>query len=97
VATTREPADHPLVAVCRDAGLNCYRGDSSDLLDRHYQVGKLYQASAIIKIPSDCPLIDPRIIDRVIDDRFRLALAGAYGEVYRDQQDRCDRPSPPPT
>ena len=66
VATTREPADDPLVAMCRDAGFNCYRGDSNDLLDRHYQVGKLYQASAVIKIPSDCPLIDPRVIDRVI-------------------------------
>lgn len=79
VATTREPADDPLVAVCRDAGLNCYRGDSSDLLDRHYQAGKLYQASAVIKIPSDCPLIDPRIIDRVI--AHYLAHRGGYDFV----------------
>jgi spore coat polysaccharide biosynthesis protein SpsF len=36
------------------------------LLDRHYQVACKTAADAVVKIPSDCPLIDPRIIDRVI-------------------------------
>lgn len=66
VATTREAADDPLAALCRDEGIACYRGDTSDLLDRHYQTGRLYGATTVIKIPSDCPLIDPQVIDRVI-------------------------------
>lgn len=66
VATTTQAADDPIDALCRAEGFPCYRGDAGDLLDRHYQAGKLYGASTVIKIPSDCPLIDPRVIDRVI-------------------------------
>ncbi|MCW5846160.1 MAG: glycosyltransferase family protein [Anaerolineae bacterium] len=66
VATTTQAADDPIDDLCRAEGFPCYRGDADDLLDRHYQAGKLYNASAVIKIPSDCPLIDPRVIDRVI-------------------------------
>jgi spore coat polysaccharide biosynthesis protein SpsF len=66
VATTTEPADDPLAELCRAEGLACFRGDTNDLLDRHYQTGRLFGAAAVIKIPSDCPLIDPRVIDRVI-------------------------------
>lgn len=66
VATTIDPSDDPVAAVCAAEGFNCFRGDPLDLLDRHYQVGRRYEAGTVIKIPSDCPLIDPRIIDRVI-------------------------------
>ena len=66
VATTTESADDPLVELCRAEGLACFRGDTNDLLDRHYQAGRLFGATTVIKIPSDCPLIDPRLIDRVI-------------------------------
>ncbi len=66
VATTTDAADDPIVTLCSAEGFPCYRGDAADLLDRHYRAGELYDAAAVIKIPSDCPLIDPRIIDRVI-------------------------------
>ena len=66
IATTTDAADDPIVALCAREGLMCYRGDANDLLDRHYQAGLLFDAATVIKIPSDCPLIDPRVIDRVI-------------------------------
>lgn len=66
VATTTDAADDPLVELCNEEGFNCYRGDAADLLDRHYQAGRQWHATTVIKIPSDCPLIDPDIIDRVI-------------------------------
>lgn len=66
VATTTDDSDDPIAALCAEEGFACYRGDSLDLLDRHYQAARLYKASTVIKIPSDCPLIDPRVIDRVI-------------------------------
>ncbi|MEQ1743993.1 MAG: glycosyltransferase family protein [Saprospiraceae bacterium] len=70
VATTTDPADDPIEALCQERGLPCYRGSVYDLLDRHYQTGLLYGADAVAKIPSDCPLIDPAVIDRV----FRFFL-----------------------
>lgn len=79
VATTNDAADDPIVRLCREEGFPCYRGDAADLLDRHYRAGKQYDAATVIKIPSDCPLIDPRIIDRVI--AFFLAHPDEYDYV----------------
>ncbi|HOU40583.1 MAG TPA: glycosyltransferase family protein [Promineifilum sp.] len=66
VATTTAPDDDPIADLCRAEGWPCFRGDPLDLLDRHYQAGLAYGATAVAKIPSDCPLIDPAIIDRVL-------------------------------
>lgn len=67
VATTAEPSDDLIEALCLQHGLRCYRGSTNDLLDRHYQAGRLWNADAVAKIPSDCPLIDPAVIDRVFE------------------------------
>lgn len=67
VATTTEKSDDPIEAICKEKGWNIYRGHSTDLLDRHYQAARLYEADAVVKIPSDCPLIDPQIIDKVLN------------------------------
>jgi spore coat polysaccharide biosynthesis protein SpsF len=66
VATTTEPSDNPVEQLCSDLGLTCYRGHPTDLLDRHYQAARRESADAIAKIPSDCPLIDPEVIARVV-------------------------------
>ncbi len=66
VATTTEIIDDPIEKLCKDNNLNIFRGHSTDLLDRHYQAAKIYDADAVVKIPSDCPLIDPKIIDKVL-------------------------------
>lgn len=65
VATTDDPADDKIEALCHEWGYPVYRGSSSDLLDRHYQVGRKFDADVVVKIPSDCPLIDPKVIDRI--------------------------------
>ncbi len=66
VATTTEAGDDVIEELCGKEGLNCYRGSKDDLLDRHYQAGLLHQADAVVKIPSDCPLIDSAVIDKVL-------------------------------
>jgi spore coat polysaccharide biosynthesis protein SpsF len=66
VATTEDPADDPIVALCRKMGTRVFRGHATDLLDRHHGAALEAGADAIVKIPSDCPLIDPAAIDRVI-------------------------------
>ena len=66
VATTTEAADDAVAACCTAHGLGCFRGDALDLLDRHYQAARQYRADVVLKIPSDCPLIDPAVIDQVL-------------------------------
>jgi spore coat polysaccharide biosynthesis protein SpsF len=67
VATSSSPEDDVIEYICDQHEISCFRGSLADLLDRHYQVALAYHADAVVKIPSDCPLIDPEIINRVID------------------------------
>jgi spore coat polysaccharide biosynthesis protein SpsF len=66
IATTTNNSDDTVEELCKDFQLNCFRGHPTDLLDRHYYATKYFDADAVVKIPSDCPLIDPNIIDRVL-------------------------------
>jgi spore coat polysaccharide biosynthesis protein SpsF len=66
VATTRERADDVIEGIASAMGVTCFRGHATDLLDRHYKAAAIARADAVVKIPSDCPLIDPAVIDRVI-------------------------------
>ena len=79
VATTDEAADEPIRALCQEIGVACVSGDPTDLLDRHYQAALELSADIVVKIPSDCPLIDPGAIDRVLG--FYLANADRYDFV----------------
>ncbi|MEJ2618090.1 MAG: glycosyltransferase family protein [Ignavibacteriaceae bacterium] len=66
VATTYLDIDDPIIDLCKENSIAFYRGHPDDLLDRHLNVGKKYNSNAVVKIPSDCPLIDPAVIDKVI-------------------------------
>ena len=77
VATTTDEIDDEVEVICNEHGFNCFRGHPTDLLDRHYKTGLEYGADIVVKIPSDVPLIDPKIIDRVL-------------QLYLDNMDRFD-------
>jgi spore coat polysaccharide biosynthesis protein SpsF len=66
VATTEDPADDAIVDLSRTIGVRAFRGHPTDLLDRHYRAGLAAGAEVVVKIPSDCPLIEPQVIDRVL-------------------------------
>lgn len=66
IATTIEHVDDGIGDLGMTENIPVHRGHPTDLLDRHYQAAKEHGADVVVKIPSDCPLIDPRIIDKVI-------------------------------
>ncbi|SCW56297.1 glycosyltransferase family protein [Mucilaginibacter sp. NFR10] len=70
IATSETPADDIIINEAINIGVPYYRGSLNNLLDRHYQAAKLHNADVVLKIPSDCPLIDPRIVDHVLDYFF---------------------------
>ncbi len=74
VATTTGIEDDRIRDLCRQIGIRCFSGNPTDLLDRHFQAAKELQAEVVAKIPSDCPLIDPQIIDRVLEFYFSGSL-----------------------
>jgi spore coat polysaccharide biosynthesis protein SpsF len=70
IATSDSDQDNVIETESNTIGVPCFRGSLNNCLDRHYQAGLKYKADIIIKIPSDCPLIDPRIIDEALDFYF---------------------------
>ncbi|MCG7851109.1 MAG: glycosyltransferase family protein [Methanosarcinaceae archaeon] len=70
VATTSDDSDDPIAAWCKENNINCFRGDAFDVLDRYYQAAKKWQADVIVRLTADCPLIDPELIDMVIEAFF---------------------------
>jgi spore coat polysaccharide biosynthesis protein SpsF len=78
VATTDQPGDDPLAEFCRQRGWPCFRGSESDVLDRYYRAALVHGADAVVRITSDCPLIDPGIIDRGVREFLARQPAVEY-------------------
>ncbi|TAH59052.1 MAG: acylneuraminate cytidylyltransferase, partial [Gottschalkiaceae bacterium] len=66
IATTIEQEDDIIVEEARKIGVKTYRGSEEDVLSRYYYAAKENDADTIIRITSDCPLIDPKITDEII-------------------------------
>jgi len=78
IATSVNPEDDIIEREAHALNIPCYRGDQNNLLDRHYQAALLYNADVVLKIPSDCPLIDPRIIDQTLTYFFEHTVTHDY-------------------
>ena len=67
VATTREPEDDALAAFVERLGVACTRGSTQDVLDRYYQAAREHGLDHVVRVGGDSPLIDPTVLDRVVD------------------------------
>ena len=90
VATTDKPEDDQIKSLVEKLGYPVYRGSENDVLDRFYQAAKPHSPEWVIRVTSDCPLIDASLVDEVI--RFTKANHAEYGsntlvENYPDGQD----------
>jgi len=68
VATTSKPADDAILNLCRQQNWPCFRGSEEDVLDRFYHTAIKWRADVVVRITSDCPLIEPIIVDQVVQD-----------------------------
>lgn len=78
VATTTEPMDDVICDVCEQHGWRCFRGSEVDVLDRYYRAAVAHRADVVVRITSDCPLIEPEVIDRVVGEFLRNASETDY-------------------
>jgi spore coat polysaccharide biosynthesis protein SpsF len=66
VATTLNDTDDPIVEASEKAGAQTFRGSEEDVLARYYLAATEYDLDRIIRVTSDCPFIDPEVIDELI-------------------------------
>jgi spore coat polysaccharide biosynthesis protein SpsF len=83
-ATTTDPSDDPVAEYCDFAGIPFTRGSLYDVLDRYYQAAKSAKADIVVRITADCPVIDPELIDNVVN----TLIEGEYDFA-------CNRLPPP--
>ena len=67
IATTNLIEDDIICQYANLQQIECFRGSSEDVLDRFYQCAKKNSAENIVRITADNPLIDPNIIDVIIE------------------------------
>ena len=66
IATSKNSEDKKIVEFCKNNNIEYFIGSEKDVLDRHYQCAKKFRLTEIIRIPSDKPLIDPFLLDRMV-------------------------------
>lgn len=67
VATTIEKNNLPLIELCAKNKIRIFVGSENNVLDRYYQAAKLFLPEYVVRITADCPVIDFRYIDNLID------------------------------
>ena len=70
VATSSDPSDQKIVDYCKKKKISFFCGNLTDVLDRYYQAAKKNNIDVVVRITSDCPLIDPEIVDEVLKNFF---------------------------
>lgn len=74
VATSVDASDAPVEALCKSLSVPVFRGDLQDVLDRYYQAATPFEPEHVLRVTGDCPLIDPAVIDQLVD----LHLSGGF-------------------
>ena len=90
IATTTKKADDVIANLAAQLGVKHHRGSEQDVLDRFYQTVKGVVPKYVVRLTSDCPLIDPQLIDEVVKKAIEEDLdyyANTIEERYPDGQD----------
>jgi len=90
IATTTNEADNIICDLAKKLGVDYFKGSEYDVLDRFYQAVKNEKPNFIVRLTSDCPLIDPELIDIVIENAIKLNLdyySNTLIECFPDGQD----------
>jgi spore coat polysaccharide biosynthesis protein SpsF len=85
IATSTLDKDDVIKFFCSDYGIECYRGSEDDVMSRYYNCAKKYNSDIVVRMTADCPLIDPEIIDKIVQ------------KFQNDNVDYCGNTVPPET
>jgi spore coat polysaccharide biosynthesis protein SpsF len=66
VITSTGEDDDAIERLCTENSIACFRGSLDDVLDRYYQAAGYFRAEVVVRLTADCPLLDPHLIDNVV-------------------------------
>ena len=90
IATTTHKSDDEVITLCNELNVQSFRGDETNVLDRFYQAVKNEKADYVVRLTSDCPLIDAQLIDELIQHTIMNKLdycANILLETFPDGED----------
>jgi len=91
LATTTLPEDDKTEEFCKKINIACFRGSVDDVLDRYYEAATEFGSfDAVMRLTGDCPLIDPIILDQLVEffEQGRFDYASNVGkETFPDGMD----------
>ena len=90
VATTDEPESNLICDIANKLQISSYKGSLNDVLDRFYQSVKNENPDYVVRVTSDCPLLDAALVDEVIQfciDNKLEYFSYVFQEVYPDGLD----------
>jgi len=66
IATTNKKNDKKICSIAKNYNINFFKGNENDLVKRYFKCAKKFKISIIIRVTSDCPLIDPLLINKML-------------------------------
>ena len=79
IATTVSGADDVIEELCGRLSLPCFRGPEEDVLARYHAAATVFHADVVVRLTSDCPVIDPDVVERVV--QFYLGHSAEFDYV----------------
>ena len=90
VATTREKGIDKVLELIRKNSIKYFQGSTDDVLDRYYKAVLPYKPDYVVRVTSDCPLIDGNLIDEIVDFALNKSIdyvSNTLIENFPDGQD----------
>ncbi|OUJ72699.1 cytidylyltransferase domain-containing protein [Hymenobacter crusticola] len=78
IATTTRPEDDSIEQHAEQLGAACYRGDVDDVLSRYYGAATHFGLTTIVRVTSDCPLLDGKLIRAAVEHYLAAADPNLY-------------------
>ncbi|MCH9631762.1 MAG: 8-amino-3,8-dideoxy-manno-octulosonate cytidylyltransferase [Chlamydiae bacterium] len=79
IATTNLAIDDEIANYCKEKQVDLFRGSEANVLERYFLCAQNYRAETIIRITGDCPLVDPYLLEKMLD--FYLKNLNTYDYV----------------
>ena len=90
LATTKEENIDSILSIARKKNIKIFQGSTSNVLSRFFYAALEFSSDYIVRVTSDCPLIDSKLLDEIVDIAIEKNLdyySNILEETYPDGQD----------